>query len=93
MDVVITLIVGFLAGLVGSMIVRGRGLGVIGDTIVGIVGAVLGAWLLGLLNIFPATLFGAFLTATIGAVILLLIVKMIPNRDSMPHREHPYGVR
>jgi uncharacterized membrane protein YeaQ/YmgE (transglycosylase-associated protein family) len=77
------LIVGGIAGWLASLVVRGGGLGVVGDVIVGIVGivgALLGGVVLALLA--PGTVgftgfnLGSLLVAFIGAVILLFIVKL-----------------
>ncbi len=66
-------IIGWLAGL----IVKGRGFGIIGDIVIGIVGAVLGGWLFGMLGLTSYSTAGAFITALIGAVILVVITRFI----------------
>jgi uncharacterized membrane protein YeaQ/YmgE (transglycosylase-associated protein family) len=75
------IIVGGIAGWLASLVVQGTGLGVIGDIIVGIVGALIGGFLLSLLlpGTFGFTGFniGSLIVAFIGAVILLLIVKAV----------------
>jgi len=74
------LIVGGIAGWLASLVVRGGGLGVVGDVLVGIVGALLGGFVLALLA--PGTVgftgfnLGSLLVAFIGAVLLLVIVKL-----------------
>jgi uncharacterized membrane protein YeaQ/YmgE (transglycosylase-associated protein family) len=77
-SIIIWLIVGAIAGWLAGMVVKGGGFGLIGDIIVGIVGAVIAGWLLPRLGI---VIFGgiiaAIIDAFIGAVILLLIVKLI----------------
>ncbi|HEY7094517.1 MAG TPA: GlsB/YeaQ/YmgE family stress response membrane protein [Ktedonobacterales bacterium] len=74
------IIVGGIAGWLASLLVRGGGMGVIGDIIVGIVGALIGGFLLSLLlpGTFGFTGFnlGSLIIAFIGAVILLFIVKL-----------------
>jgi len=79
MDLVTWLVVGLIAGLLASAMVGGIGYGLLGDIVVGIVGAVLGGWLLQALNVrIPvAGLPGTILVAFIGAVVLLLIVRMV----------------
>jgi uncharacterized membrane protein YeaQ/YmgE (transglycosylase-associated protein family) len=72
-----TLIIGGIAGWLAGTLVKGRGFGILVDIIVGIVGAYLGGWIFGMLNIFPSGLIGTLLEATIGAVILLIIIKAI----------------
>lgn len=72
-----TLIIGAIAGWLAGLLVRGRGFGILVDIIVGIVGAFLGGWIFGMLNIFPVGLTGTLLESVIGAVILLVIIKAI----------------
>ncbi|HXW17419.1 MAG TPA: GlsB/YeaQ/YmgE family stress response membrane protein [Candidatus Acidoferrales bacterium] len=72
-----TLIIGALAGFLAGKLVSGRGFGLIVDIIVGIVGGVIGNWVFGALGIFPSGVPGTLVSATIGAVILLVIVKAI----------------
>jgi uncharacterized membrane protein YeaQ/YmgE (transglycosylase-associated protein family) len=76
--IVIILVIGLLAGWIASKVVRGTGLGLIGDIIVGIVGAFIAAWLFPRLGIRLGTGFvRELIDATIGAIILLVIVRLI----------------
>jgi uncharacterized membrane protein YeaQ/YmgE (transglycosylase-associated protein family) len=77
MSLLVFIIIGLLAGWLASMVVRGRGLGCLGDTVVGVLGAVIGGWLLQEVGVVPRGGIGAFLTALFGAVILLTLVKLI----------------
>ena len=72
-----TLIIGALAGFLAGKLVSGRGFGLIVDIIVGIAGGFIGNWVYGALGILPVGLIGTLVSATIGAVILLIIVKAI----------------
>jgi uncharacterized membrane protein YeaQ/YmgE (transglycosylase-associated protein family) len=75
MDLLTLLIVGLIAGLLASLAVGGvGGYGILGDIVVGIVGAFLGSWLFTVLNIrVPfGGLGGTIFVAFIGAVVLLL---------------------
>lgn len=78
MGIIIWLIVGGLAGWLAGLIVRGYGFGLLGNIIVGIVGALIAGWLLPQLGIMigGGTL-GEIINAVIGAVILLLIIGLI----------------
>jgi uncharacterized membrane protein YeaQ/YmgE (transglycosylase-associated protein family) len=72
------LAVGLVAGWLAGVLVKGRGFGVIGDLVVGVVGAVLGGWLFGTLGASAGGgLPGSIVVATVGAVVLLLIVRLI----------------
>lgn len=79
MDFILWLVVGAIAGWLAGTFVRGSGYGLIGDIIVGIIGGVIGGWLwprLGLPTV-ASPLLGELITATIGAVILLLIIRLV----------------
>jgi uncharacterized membrane protein YeaQ/YmgE (transglycosylase-associated protein family) len=72
------LIIGLVAGWLAGMLVKGGGFGLIGDLVVGVIGAVLGGWLFSTLGASAGGgLIGSLVVATIGAVILLVIVRMI----------------
>ena len=74
----IYLVVGLVAGFLASKVVRGGGLGVIGDIIVGLVGGVIGGWLAARFGVFHgAGILGSIVTAFVGAVILLFVVRLI----------------
>jgi uncharacterized membrane protein YeaQ/YmgE (transglycosylase-associated protein family) len=79
MDILAWIVVGGLAGWLASVLVRGGGLGVIGDIVVGIVGAFIGGLIVDLLGGtgFTGFNFWSFIVALIGAVVLLLIVRMV----------------
>jgi uncharacterized membrane protein YeaQ/YmgE (transglycosylase-associated protein family) len=79
MGIIVWLIVGAIAGWLAGQVVRGGGFGLIGDIIVGILGAVIAGWLLpGLaLHIPGPEIVAQILYAFIGAVILLLILRLI----------------
>ena len=77
MDLIIFLVIGALAGWLAGVIMKGGGFGVIGNIVVGVVGSFLGGWLLPKLGLSIGGDFGGFITAVIGAVILLFIVRLI----------------
>ncbi len=77
------LIVGLVAGFLASRVVRGGGYGLIGDIVVGIIGAFLGGWLAGLLGIEGSYgLIGSIVIAFIGACILLAILHAVTRGSS-----------
>jgi len=77
-SIVILLLVGLIAGWLASLIVRGGGFGVIGDIIVGIIGAFFGTWLLAKVGIvIGGGILAAIINATIGAIVLLLLLRLI----------------
>lgn len=77
-SIVIWIVVGGIAGTIADWLVSGVRLGCIGTVIVGIIGAFVGAWLLGLLNIsIGSGLVNDIITAAIGATALLLGVRIL----------------
>lgn len=75
---VIWLLVGAVAGWLAGTIVRGGGFGLVGDIVVGIVGAFFGGWLLPRLGVqLGIGLVSVIASATIGAVVLLLVLRLI----------------
>jgi uncharacterized membrane protein YeaQ/YmgE (transglycosylase-associated protein family) len=76
MDLLITLIIGGIAGWLAGTIVRGKGYGIIVDILLGLAGAWLGGWLGKQLNIHFAGNIGYFITALAGAVIIVLLVRL-----------------
>lgn len=78
MDLIWTILIGIAAGWLAGQIMKGGGFGLIGDLVVGVIGALLGGFLFGALGIAAsAGLFGRLITATVGAVVLLLLLKLI----------------
>jgi uncharacterized membrane protein YeaQ/YmgE (transglycosylase-associated protein family) len=76
--IVVLLLVGLIAGWLAGLIVRGRGFGVIGDLIIGVIGAFIGSWIFAVLGIFIGMgLVGAIISATIGAVVLVAIIRLV----------------
>jgi uncharacterized membrane protein YeaQ/YmgE (transglycosylase-associated protein family) len=76
--IVIALIIGAAAGWLAGQVVRGIGFGLIGNIIVGIVGGFLATWLLPRIGIaIGGGIIAAIINATIGAVILLLIIGLV----------------
>lgn len=77
-SLLIILIVGAIAGWLAGQIVKGYGFGLVGNIVVGIVGAALAGLLFPQLGFSIASgILGAILHATIGAVILLFVIRLI----------------
>ncbi|HVB85180.1 MAG TPA: GlsB/YeaQ/YmgE family stress response membrane protein [Candidatus Dormibacteraeota bacterium] len=72
-----TIIIGIIAGWLAGLIVKGRGMGVLVDLIVGIVGALIGGFVAGLIGLAAYGLIGRLAIATLGAVLLLFLVRAI----------------
>jgi uncharacterized membrane protein YeaQ/YmgE (transglycosylase-associated protein family) len=74
MNLLIFLLIGALAGWLAGVIMKGRGFGVIGNIVIGVIGAFLGGWLLPMVGVHLGGDIGTFIAALIGALILLFIV-------------------
>ncbi len=78
MEILVTLLIGAVAGWLGSVLYKGSGLGLIGNIIVGVAGSFLGFWLLGKLGLSLGTgWIAAILTGAIGAIIILFLFNLI----------------
>ena len=72
------LIIGAIAGWLAGTFVKGGGFGLIGDIIVGIIGAFIGGWLAGVLHIHVGTgWISEILVAAAGAAVLLLVLRLV----------------
>lgn len=85
MSIVTWILVGLVVGWLAGVVVKGSGYGMVGDIVIGILGAIIGGFL-------ASTLFGAaapvdgfnvtsLFTALVGAVILILVVRALPGRS------------
>ena len=76
--ILIILLIGAVAGWLAGQIVRGMGFGLIGNIVVGIVGAFIAGWLLPRIGIvIGGGIVASIINATIGAVVLLVIIGLI----------------
>ena len=76
-SIIIWIIVGGIAGWLASTIVKGGGMGLVGNVVLGIVGAIVAGFLLPAIGIGLSGIFGAIIAAAIGAIIFLLIIGLI----------------
>lgn len=77
MEFIWFIIIGLVAGWLAGVIMKGGGYGVVGDIVVGIIGAVLGGWLFSAMGVATGGLLGAIIVATIGAIILIALLRVI----------------
>lgn len=79
MSILTWIIVGLVAGVLASMVMGGTGYGIIGDIIIGIVGAFVGGWLFSKLGVATpfGGLAGTIFVAFIGAIVLLFILRLL----------------
>jgi uncharacterized membrane protein YeaQ/YmgE (transglycosylase-associated protein family) len=77
-SLIVILFVGLVAGWLAGKIVRGAGFGIVGDILIGILGAFIASWLFPKLGVHIGTgLVSEIIYSAIGAIILLLIVRLV----------------
>ena len=77
MDLLWFIVVGLVAGWLAGQFMRGGGYGLVGNIIVGVLGAVVGGFLFKSLGAsMGGGLLGSIIVATIGAVVMLLVVRL-----------------
>jgi uncharacterized membrane protein YeaQ/YmgE (transglycosylase-associated protein family) len=77
-SLLILLLIGAVAGYLAGLIVKGYGFGLVGNIVVGIVGALVAGWLLPRLGLFTGSgILGDIISATIGAVVLLILIGFV----------------
>jgi uncharacterized membrane protein YeaQ/YmgE (transglycosylase-associated protein family) len=77
-NLLVIIVVGIVAGWLAGQLVRGHGFGLIGDLVVGVIGAFVGSWLLPAVHIvLGAGIINEIINATIGAIILLIILRLV----------------
>lgn len=70
--------IGGLSGWIAGLLLKGHGFGLVGNIIIGMLGSVVGGWLFGPSNgAIEHGLFSLVAGATIGAIILLLLVRLV----------------
>ncbi len=75
---IVWIIVGGIAGWLASMLVKGGGMGLVGNVVLGIVGAVVAGWLLPAIGIgLGGGIIGAIISAMIGAILVLLVISLV----------------
>jgi uncharacterized membrane protein YeaQ/YmgE (transglycosylase-associated protein family) len=79
-SLIIFLLEGLVAGWLAGKLIRGGGFGLIGDMVIGVLGAIIGGYLLprfGLGHLVTVPIINQIVVATIGAVILLLLLRLV----------------
>ena len=76
-SLIVFLIIGVVAGFLAGKIMKGGGFGLLGDLVLGVIGAFVGGWLFGMLGILPVGILGTLISATVGAMVLLFLVRLI----------------
>lgn len=87
MGILSWIVVGLIAGWLAGQVMKGGGYGVIGDIVVGVIGGLLGGWIASSVFHLGAGVNGinlqSILVAFLGAVVLLVLVRMLGGRRSI----------
>jgi uncharacterized membrane protein YeaQ/YmgE (transglycosylase-associated protein family) len=84
MNIISFLLVGLLVGWAASSFMTGRGLGVVGDIIVGIIGAFVGGFIFSILGVEAYGFWGSFVMSFLGAVVFLFVVGLFSHGPRNP---------
>ena len=77
MQLIWFILIGIAAGWLAGQIMKGSSFGLGGDLVVGVIGALIGGFLLGALGIQAYGLLGSLITATVGAIILIALLRLV----------------
>ena len=77
LDLIWFLLIGLAAGWLAGQFLKGRSFGLVGNLVVGVIGAVLGGLMFRLLGLGPTNILGSLIAATVGAVVFLLALPHI----------------
>ncbi len=75
MSIIYFLLIGLVAGWIAGLVMKGRGFGLLGNLLVGVLGAIIGGWLFG--GLIGGGLVGSLIVAVIGALLLLFLVGLV----------------
>jgi uncharacterized membrane protein YeaQ/YmgE (transglycosylase-associated protein family) len=73
-------LIGLAAGFLAGLVVKGHGFGIIGNIIVGIIGALLGGFLFRLIGLSATGKLGELVCAFVGAVVLLFLLRFVKSK-------------
>jgi uncharacterized membrane protein YeaQ/YmgE (transglycosylase-associated protein family) len=74
------ILIGAVAGWIGGKLIRGEGFGLLGNIIVGIVGAVLGGWIFDRMGIAEPNIIYEIAAAVVGSVVFLLLIGLLKRK-------------
>jgi len=83
MDLVWFVLIGICAGWLAGQLTKGSGFGIVGDLIVGVIGALVGGFAFRLIGLAAYGLLGELIVATVGAILLLALLRFV-RRQSRP---------
>ena len=74
------LLIGLIAGWLAGKLTKGKGFGLVGNLVVGVIGAVLGGFMFRLVGLHAENTCGELVTATIGALVFLFLLQVISGK-------------
>lgn len=74
------LLIGLAAGWLAGQVTKGKSAGVVNDMVVGVIGAFLGGLLFGVVGLGATNIIGSLITATVGAIVFLYLLRVIKSR-------------
>ncbi len=77
MNILIWIVVGVVAGWLTGLVMKGKGYGIVGDLIVGLLGGVVGGFLFGLLGLSPSSWVGQILVSMVGGIVLVAVIRAL----------------
>ncbi len=78
MELLWFILIGLCAGWLAGQLMKGGGFGIVGDIVVGVLGALIGGFVFGRLGVYPeGGMLGSIVVATIGALILLFLLRVV----------------
>lgn len=77
MDIIWFILIGIVAGWLAGKFMKGSGFGIVGDLILGIIGAIVGGFVFGLLQLEASGMLGQLITATVGAILFIGVLHVI----------------
>ena len=80
MSIIYFLVIGLLAGWLAGRFMKGRGYGIIGNMVIGVIGSFIGGFLFGLLGLAATSRIGTLVMATVGSVVLIFFVRQLKNQ-------------
>jgi uncharacterized membrane protein YeaQ/YmgE (transglycosylase-associated protein family) len=80
MEILWSILIGIAAGWLAGFVMKTRGIGLVGYLVVGVLGALLSGWVLGVLGFVMVTLVARLVGATIGAIVLIGLVKFLRRK-------------
>jgi uncharacterized membrane protein YeaQ/YmgE (transglycosylase-associated protein family) len=80
MELIWFILIGIVAGWIASKLMKSGDFGLVGYLVVGVVGAVVGGFVLGLIGLAPVSLLGRLITATIGAMVFISLLRFVRRK-------------